>query len=64
LKGEYFIDEKTIDYTSLIESDLFKSNYLNLVSELRHVKLDYLLATGSDEEVDINLLCFFISKLF
>jgi hypothetical protein len=61
LKGNYFVDEKTIDYLALIESDLFKSNYSGLVRELKHVRLDDLLTSGTQDEVDINILAFFIS---
>jgi hypothetical protein len=57
------LDEKSIDYGSLVQNDLFKNDYCNLASQLKHVKLSTLINSAStDDENDLNLLAFFISK--
>jgi hypothetical protein len=58
LKGENFIDEKTIDYNNLIKSDFFKNDYLKLAEQLKQIDLNKLIQFENDS----NILAFFISK--
>jgi hypothetical protein len=57
LKGENIIDEKSVDYSNLIKSNLFKDDYLKLAFQLNKINLENLKGN------DTNLKAFFISKL-
>lgn len=57
LKGENFIDEKTIDYNNLIKSDFFKNDYLKLAEQLKQIDLNKLIQFENDS----NILAFFIN---
>lgn len=59
LKGLNLIDEKSIDYKSLIENDLFQHDYIRLARELKSLDLDGLLSDNQDAK----LMAFFISKV-
>ncbi len=60
LKGENFMDDSSIDYTSLINSDTFKVDYYKMSNQLKKVDLNQLLDSDPDKN-DANLLAFFIS---
>ena len=59
LKGKNLVNEKDIDYQSLIQNDLFKKDYLALTNSLKNIDLNKLL---DGEQNDINILSFFISN--
>ena len=63
LKGEYFQDDKSIDYANLYKSDLFNHEYAQLTNQLKQLDLNLLLNSGNETN-DKNLLAFFISILF
>lgn len=60
LKGEYFVDENTIDYANLCQSELFNNDYQKLSNQLTDVDLELLL-DENDTVNDQNLLAFFIN---
>lgn len=60
LKGEYFVDENTIDYANLCQSELFNNDYQKLSNQLTDVDLELLLDENYTVN-DQNLLAFFIN---
>ena len=62
LKGENLIDDKEVNYGSLMNSDLFNKDYLELASRLKRVNLDSLISSDDSSQSDANLLAFFISS--
>lgn len=61
LKGENFMDDSSVDYTTLVNSDVYKVDYAKMSDQLKKVDLDQLL-DENNETNDANLLAFFISK--
>ena len=62
LKGENLIDEKSINYSSLVRNELFQSDYLTLANQLKFINLDKLLVENDAQTSDSNILSFFISE--
>lgn len=62
LKGENLIDDKEVNYGSLMNSDLFNKDYLELASRLKRVNLVSLISSDDSSLNDSNLLAFFISS--
>jgi hypothetical protein len=58
------MNEKEIDYKNLIQSELFKRDFISLTNQLKRVNLDELLNSENRELDDINLLSFFISNCY
>lgn len=61
------MDDSSIDYKTLVNNELFKSNYLNLARQLRELQLDQLFLDEnqtqlSNDQSDQNILAFFISN--
>ena len=63
LKGANLIDEKSIDYRNLIESEIFQNEYLSLANDLKSVCLDTLIEKDTNTTNE-NITSFFISILF
>jgi len=63
LKGANLIDEKSIDYRNLIESEIFQNEYLSLANDLKSVCLDTLIEKDANTTNE-NITSFFISILF
>lgn len=60
LKGENFMDDSSVDYTTLVNSDVYKVDYAKMSDQLKKVDLDQLL-DENNEKNDANLLAFFIN---
>lgn len=56
MKGENIIDEKSIDYSKLVESQLFREDYLQTALNLKFINLNKLAGN------DTYLKAFFISN--
>jgi superfamily II DNA helicase RecQ len=57
------IDDNSVDYFQLVNSNLFKVEYCQMSNDLKKVDLDLLL--HEDEKInDNNILAFFISNSF
>ena len=60
MKGENMMDDNSIDYKALVESDVYKTEYSRLSEQLKHVDLSQLL--DKDDTVnDDHLKAFFIN---
>ena len=57
------MDDSSIDYFRLVNSDVYKKDYIQMSNQLKKVDLDLLL-DKDDKTNDNNLLAFFISILF
>ena len=55
------IDEHSIDYKSLIANELF-SEYIQLAHQLKQLNLDDLIEENDENQTDLNITSFFISK--
>ena len=55
------MDDSSIDYSTLVNSDVYKVDYAKMSDQLKKVDLDQLL-DKDDVKNDANLLAFFISK--
>ncbi len=56
------MSDTEINYKNLIESELFKHDYLSLTAQIVHVNLDKLIDSTDQDRTNTNLLAFFISK--
>ena len=61
MKGQNLIDEHSIDYKSLIANELF-SEYIQLAHQLKQLNLDDLIEENDENQTDLNITSFFISK--
>lgn len=60
LKGENYLDESSIDYARLCQSDLYNKDYKVLSNQLKQIDLDKLLNSTTSQNDD-NILAFFIN---
>ena len=58
------MDDCSIDYQSLIQSDLFQNEYLTLANRLKTIDLDKLFDPQDERLSHNNITAFFISKKY
>lgn len=56
------MDDNSIDYVQLVNSEVYKKDYNQMSNQLKKVDLDLLLDNDAKKN-DSNLLAFFISIL-